>query len=157
MKPPTRSTRLLALALLCALSSAAAAQPPLDFTATHLDGTPFSGRSLAGKTVLLDFWGTWCAPCIHAFPELRRLHADFGDRLSIVGMAFYSGEPADVAAVAAEHGLEYTVVVGHEETLAAFEIFAFPSYVMIAPDGEILLRQAGEMGDLYDRVAANLP
>jgi thiol-disulfide isomerase/thioredoxin len=148
---------LLALALFPALASAAETPSPLDFTATQLDGTTFSGLSLAGKPVLLDFWGTWCAPCIHAFPKLRRLHADFGDRFTVVGMAFYSGELEDVAAAAAEHELEYTVLMGEEATLAQFGIFAFPSYVMISADGEILFTQAGEMADLYERVAGYLP
>ncbi|MCZ6506485.1 MAG: TlpA disulfide reductase family protein [Acidobacteria bacterium] len=148
---------LLALALGAVLPLSAEAPSPFDFTATNLDGTAFSGRSLAGKAVLLDFWGTWCAPCIHAFPKLRQLHADFGDRLTVVGMAFYSGELEDVAAAAAEHELDYTVLMGAEETLGQFEIFAFPSYVMISADGEILFTQAGQMADLYERVAAYFP
>lgn len=159
MTLPSHSACLLALALALYPAQPASAEvpSPLDFTATSLDGTAFSASSLAGKAVLLDFWGTWCAPCIHAFPKLRRLHADFGDRLTVVGLAFYSGEVEDVAATAAEHELDYTVLMGEEEILGQFGIFAFPSYVMISADGEILFTQAGQMADLYDRVAAYFP
>jgi serine/threonine protein kinase len=104
----------------------------------------------------LDFWGSWCAPCVHAFPTLRRLHADFGDRLTVVGLAFYSGELADIERFAAEHELDYTVLEGHDDALEEFEIFVFPSYVLISAAGEVLFVQAGEADDLYARVAAAL-
>ena len=150
---------LLTLALSSAATSPAVAEgltPALDFSATALDGTDFSGQSLAGRAVLLDFWGTWCAPCVHAFPKLQRLHEDFGDRLSVVGLAYYSGEAEDIAATAAEHGLEYTVLAGEEETLDKFNVLAFPSYVLISPAGEVIFSRAGQVNDIYELVAAFL-
>lgn len=144
---------LLVLAMLASHAASAQEDSALDFTATALDGSVFSGSSLAGKAVLLDFWGSWCAPCVHAFPTLNKLHRDFGEQLQVVGLAYYSGELGDIAAFAAEHGLEYTVVEGHDDALDAFEVFAFPSYVLISAEGEILFAQAGEMSDLYQRVA----
>jgi thiol-disulfide isomerase/thioredoxin len=165
---PLISALTLAPALVLALAAAAPgavradreppspAASPLDFTATRLDGSELTGASLAGKAVLLDFWGTWCAPCIHAFPELRRIHADFGDRLTVVGLAFYSGELEDIAAVAAEHELDYVVAAGREEMLDQFEVFAFPTYVMISAAGEVVFAHSGEASDLYARVAAAL-
>ena len=157
MKPDLKIFFLAALAVTLAAAPAPAEEAsPLDFTATALDGSQFSGRSIEGKAVLLDFWGSWCAPCIHAFPTLQRLHEDFGERLSVVGMAYYSGELSDIAAFAAEYGLGYTIVEGHEETLDAFQVFAFPSYVLISADGDVLFTQAGEVSDLYDRVAVAL-
>lgn len=154
-----KTLQIIALALL-ALSAAvpAGAQggSALDFTATALDGTPFSGRSIAGKAVLLDFWGSWCAPCVHAFPTLRRLHDEFGAELQVVGLAYYSGDLSEIAAFAAEYELEYTIVEGSEETLDIFEVFAFPSYVLISAEGEVLFSQAGEVADLYERVAQAL-
>ncbi len=148
---------VLALATLAtAVPAAAQDGSALDFTATALDGSLFSGRSIEGKAVLLDFWGTWCAPCVHAFPILRRLHDDFGENLQVVGLAYYSGELNDIASFAAEYELEYTVVEGHEETLDTFEVFAFPSYVLISAEGEVVFTQAGEVANLYDRVARAL-
>ncbi len=153
---PALLAGLVLVTLPMAPPAARAADSPLDFTATALDGSEFDLATLAGKVVLLDFWGTWCAPCVHAFPKLNRLHADFGDRLEVVGLAFYSGEPAAIAAFAAEHELDYTVLAGHEEAIERFAVFAFPSYVLISADGEVLFSQAGEMADLYERVAAHL-
>ncbi|MDH3402463.1 MAG: TlpA family protein disulfide reductase [Acidobacteriota bacterium] len=157
MRPLQAAGLVLLLALALAPPAAAAGPAPaLEFEATALDGSPFSGRSLAGKAVLLDFWGTWCAPCVQAFPKLQRLHEDYGDRLSVVGLAYYSGEPEDIAATAAEHGLGYTILAGNEETLEMFDVFAFPSYVLISAAGEVVFSRAGQVSDLYEQVAAHL-
>jgi len=146
----------IVLATSAPVPAAAQDSSALDFTATALDGTVFSGESMAGKAVLLDFWGSWCAPCIHAFPTLRRLHDEFGEALQIVGLAYYSGELSDIDAFAAEYELGYTIVEGHDEALDKFEVFAFPSYVLISADGEVIFSRAGEVADLYERVVGAL-
>lgn len=151
-----RSALTLALLALLLAAPGAGAESLLDFTALALDGSEFDLKTFEGRPVLLDFWGTWCAPCVHAFPKLKRLHADYGDRLAVVGLAFYSGEPATIAAFAEEHDLDYVVLAGREETIERFDVFAFPSYILISADGEVVFRQAGQMADLYERVAAYL-
>ena len=62
------------------------------FTVTRLDGGSFDAGELAGRAVLIDFWAVWCAPCIAAFPQLSRLHDDFGGSdFQVLGVAVYSG------------------------------------------------------------------
>ena len=57
------------------------------FEAPLANGQPFSLIELRGSYVLLDFWGSWCGPCISSFPELRALYAEF----STTGFADASG------------------------------------------------------------------
>ena len=62
--------------------------PAPEFTARTLSGKPLSSEDLLGRVVLLDFWATWCAPCVAALPELKDLQRRFGDEgLRIVGVA----------------------------------------------------------------------
>ena len=51
-----------------------------DFRAPLADGRTFALSELRGQYVLLDFWGSWCAPCLQALPGLRALYADYHDR-----------------------------------------------------------------------------
>ncbi|MEZ5331809.1 MAG: TlpA disulfide reductase family protein [Thermoanaerobaculia bacterium] len=130
---------------------------PLDFRATTTAGDPADARTLAGRWVLLDFWGTWCVPCVAAFPVLQRLQDEHPDDLTVVGLAFYSGEGSSVAAFAAEHDVRYTVWMGDDEIISKFGVIAFPSYFLIDPEGEVLLAIVGESADLYGEASALLP
>jgi thiol-disulfide isomerase/thioredoxin len=50
-----------------------------DFSFTSKDGEFISSDDLRGKTILLDFWGSWCGPCVKAAPGLVRLHKKFAE------------------------------------------------------------------------------
>ncbi len=129
----------------------------LGFTAMDLDGKPFDGRTLKGKTILLDFWAVWCKPCLAAFPALKRLNRDFARRnFEVVGMAVYSGTPADVKKVVKEHGVDYRVLVGDEALVKRFGVIGYPSYFLVRPDGTIYKKYVGEVPDLYETIAAAL-
>ncbi|MHA7056154.1 TlpA family protein disulfide reductase [Aquimarina sp. M1] len=58
-----------------------------DFETSLVDGTPFKLSNLQGKYVLLDFWGSWCSPCIKESPQLVTLHKKYPDDLTIVSIA----------------------------------------------------------------------
>jgi len=64
-------------------------EPAPDFETTTLDGQPFNLSSLHGKIVLLDFWATWCAPCVAELPNIRKLHDQYSaDGLVAVSISF---------------------------------------------------------------------
>ena len=70
-----------------------------DFSATLADGSPFQFSQLKGQYVLLDFWGSWCAPCIKEMPEVKSLYEKYSqskfknaDGFTIVSVAVEQGE-----------------------------------------------------------------
>ena len=66
-----------------------AGKPALAFEATTLDGKPFKLSDLRGKVVLLDFWATWCAPCVAELPNVTKAHEQYSDDgLVAVGISF---------------------------------------------------------------------
>ncbi|MBQ4803114.1 TlpA family protein disulfide reductase [Aquimarina sp. MMG015] len=58
-----------------------------DFETTLIDGTPFKLSNLQGKYVLLDFWGSWCGPCLKESPELVAIYKKHDNQLTIVTVA----------------------------------------------------------------------
>ncbi|WP_378182201.1 TlpA family protein disulfide reductase [Aquimarina sp. SS2-1] len=58
-----------------------------DFEASLVDGAPFKLSDLQGNYVLLDFWGSWCPPCLKESPELVALHKKYAENLTIVSIA----------------------------------------------------------------------
>lgn len=156
--------RLWGWALLGALSAQVAAEgPPAvgepvpSFAGTRADGTPFDSTELEGKAFLVDFWGTWCPPCIAAFPKLSRLHADFGPRgFQVVGLAVLSGTPEEVTAFLADYDVTYPIVLVEREVPDSFDVVQYPSYLLVGADGALVASYPSRPGDLYGAVAADL-
>lgn len=71
-------------------------QPALGFTGKDMNGRPLSSKDLYGRVVLLDFWASWCGPCLTAMPQVQKLAERFADKpVSIIGIN--SDELDDVA------------------------------------------------------------
>ena len=130
---------------------------PLDFKLKNLQGEVVDGASLAGKVVLIDFWATWCAPCLKAFPILDKLQHDLGDRgFQVISIALNSGTVQDVAKVVKQRGVEVSVVMGDKEIEEKFDVIGYPTYVLVNPQGKVHAIYVGEVGNLYERIAAEV-
>ncbi len=91
-----------------------------DFSLPDRAGDTRSIGDFGDRVVLLNFWATWCPPCLEEIPALDGLHRDLGDQgLSVVGVALEDAEP--VRAFAEEHEVGYPLLVGGRE---AFDIAA---------------------------------
>lgn len=116
-----------------------------DVTARRLDGSQDSLSDYAGQVVLVDFWATWCGPCIQAFPKLRELADSLPkDRFQIIGVNV-DGELETVTEFLARNPLDWTVWhVGDDSELARkWRITGFPTYILIGPEGRIIEKHAG--------------
>lgn len=67
-----------------------------------IDGSEFKLEDLQGKYVLIDFWGSWCAPCIREIPELKKLYIDYH------GKSYKDAEDFEVLSIALEKSEKYT-------------------------------------------------
>ena len=100
-------------------------------------GETVSLADFAGRTVLLDFWGTWCAPCVEAIPDVEA-RARAHPALAVLGVAAHEYDGDDPAAFVRERGGTYPVVRADEATLEAYRVHAFPTYVVVGPTGRVL-------------------
>ena len=82
-----------------------------DFDLLTVNGDHFSLSDLKGKVVLLNFWGTWCAPCRKEIPDFNKLYSKHRDEgLEIVGITLSSGTPMDIKDFMQDWKMEYTVL-----------------------------------------------
>lgn len=89
-----------------------------DFTFTHFFNTdPVDLKGLRSQVVMIDFWATWCGPCIGTFPELREIHAEYKDKgLFLLGVTGFQGSISN-------HGKERVTELSEEEELALMPEF----------------------------------
>ena len=113
--------------------------------AQTVDGRPFSLEKLRGKYVLLDFWATWCGPCVEQMPHLRATNQAFGrdDRFVMVGLSL-DDRPEAPRKYAAEHGMPWVQVFlgawGDSTIARAFDVQTVPSVWLIGPDGKVVAK-----------------
>jgi peroxiredoxin len=118
-----------------------------DFTVRRVDGGKLQLATLRREgPVLLDFWATWCKPCLASLPELEALHRRFAARgVSVVGVSIDGPRNfAKVRPFAARLGLTYPIVVDEDGGLQrGFHVLAVPTSILIGRDGVILSVQQG--------------
>lgn len=120
-----------------------------DFTLGDLGGKPTSIRSWPGKSMIVNFWATWCAPCRREIPLLRELQKQHGaEGFQIVGVAVDLRE--DVVKYAQDIGIDYPVLIGEQDGLDAVNKFGqgsigFPFTVFTDNQGRIVLFHLGEI------------
>ena len=108
-----------------------------DFNVKTVKGKSIRLFDLRGKFVMLDFWGSWCAPCRREVPNFKKLYAAVPrDSLIMIGMARDDSTKL-VNYIEAEKIL-YPNVLAKEQLLDTYGITAYPTTLLIGPDGRIL-------------------
>jgi len=118
-----------------------------DFTLKRVaGGEPLTLSSLQGKTVLVDFWDTWCPPCREALPHLQALSQTYAGDLVVVGVALGQEGEEKVKAFTTKHGLTFEMVVWDKDPalIQAFGgIESIPTTFLIDSDGIIQKKWVG--------------
>jgi cytochrome c biogenesis protein CcmG/thiol:disulfide interchange protein DsbE len=149
------SCRSAVLALLVALSPLAAAAAPVklevgdaapQFVRTDLQGRHFDLHALRGKVVLIDFWASWCPPCIIEIPHLNALQKRLGARgLQVVGISM-DDSAAVTQKTMQKTAFDYPVVMGDAKFGNLYGgVLGLPLQYLVGADGKILAIWSGEV------------
>lgn len=118
--------------------------PAPPFALETFDGEVVTLSALEGKVVLLDFWATYCRPCLEALPELEALHRRWADRgFTVVGVTV-DDRAELVERATSRAGVSYPIVKATPEVWNAYRVTALPALVLVDRDGTILRRFGGE-------------
>ena len=109
-----------------------------------VDGTEHSLEEFRGKYVLLDFWATWCGPCVAEMPELKSLYETFGanDKFVMIGMSL-DEKPETAANFAKKHDIAWMQAhLGAFDSpfVQAFGVKGIPSVWLIDPEGKVIAK-----------------
>ncbi len=122
-----------------------------DLALNDLNGRPFQLSQRRSKLVLLDFWGTWCPPCVRSLPYLGYLQRRYaGQGLEVIGIAYEDGTFAEraqkVSVTRARQGVTYRMLVGEGDDCPVrtrLGVQNFPTAILIDENGTILWRGEG--------------
>jgi peroxiredoxin len=116
-----------------------------DFSFTSLQGEYIALEDLKGKVVLLDFWGTWCPPCVESVPELRNLQKRYSKEPSFVMIGISSdSDEEEWRQFTEKNKMVWPQYRDKDRRIQrAFGIRAFPTYVLIDHEGIVRLQSVG--------------
>ena len=108
-----------------------------DFALTSLDGTTVKGEALKGNVVVLNFWATWCQPCMTEIPELKELAAT--SKVKVIGIALDQEGRQAVEPFVAQHQINYTILLGDEEIFQRFNGLGIP-YTLVLDQSQRIVK-----------------
>lgn len=125
-----------------------------DFTLNDLNGNTFAISSTRGKWTVLDFWGSWCMPCIKGMPEMKQTYKKFNGKVEFIGICCNDKQERWQKAVS-DHALPWIQLFNprdidyRQDPLVLYNIKAFPTKIILTPEGTIHKIFVGETPDFY--------
>ncbi len=121
-------------------------RPAPNFTLLNLAGEKVSLENFRGKAVLLDFWATWCTPCVKIMPKLNDIHTKWNNSgLTVVGIST-DAEKKKVKPFVEKHKITYPILLDADENPAweAYKVKVIPMMFLVDPKGQIVKQWVGE-------------
>ncbi len=158
-----RIRRFVLLPLCFAMSqmlATSAHAEPVSFSLPDLNGRSHAVSDYRGRWVVVNFWATWCSPCVREIPELIAFRERHQEKVEILGIAFEKTSVDQIRAFADEFKINYPVLlIGDEPVIPLEPLKGLPSTFLLSPDGELRKSHVGPVTaeQLSQWLEASLP
>jgi len=129
--------------------------PAPDFDLENVAGGKIKAAELKGKVSVIDFWATWCEPCIAEIPKFNQLHEQYPN-IQVIGITVMSPHD-DIKPKVAETGMKYTVLVGNDDVMDGFGgLVGFPTTFIVTKDWKIYKKYLGALPNKQERIKKDI-
>jgi len=131
--------------------------PAPDFELENIAGGKTAAMELKGKVLVVDFWATWCEPCIAEIPKFNKIAEEYkGKDVQIVGITVESARDT-IKPKVIETGMRYTVLVGNDAVVDGFGgLIGFPTTFVVTKDWKIYKKYMGALPDKDVRIRKDI-
>lgn len=120
-------------------------------TFTDLEGNEVNLDQFEGKVVLIDFWETWCGPCLQVFPAMDQLREEYPDKFAVLAVTVgLSDTIEDAKNFVAENDYDFHFLMDSENVFDAVGGQGIPFKILIDPDGDLIEIEMGSRGTQGD-------
>lgn len=127
------------------------------FTANTISDTTFDSHGFDNKVLIIDFWATWCPPCVREIPHFIELQKKYKDKIQIIGLAV-SDEFEKVSKFSADKGINYPIVMADGVLTSQFgDISGIPTTFIVNQDKKVIQRIVGYQSfEFFDAIISKL-
>ena len=118
----------------------------VDFQLLDLSGQKHALSDYRGRWVIINFWATWCGPCIKEIPELVRFQREYRTKAQVLGINFEQSKTQDIERYSNQLEINYPILRISDEPLVPFEpLKGLPTTFLVSPQGKIIYRHLGPL------------
>lgn len=116
-----------------------------------LDGEPVRLSDFEGQFVVVDFWETWCSPCMEVFPAMQELEDEYGDNFTMLAVNLGKVDDLETVKEFKENNpYTFAYLIDAKKAYDRFQVPGIPFKVMVGPDGQVLKAEMGSSGRQMD-------